>query len=508
MVGELIGPYKVVRLLGEGGMGQVYEATEYGENNLPLRRAAIKVLRPEYVRDRHMAGRFLNEARAIDVVDHPGVVTIYDIGVLPSGAPYLAMEYLDGDSLRARLQKQGVTTAQALRIAEKLAQTLAAVHDKKIIHRDLKPENVMLLHEAPTETMADGYSERVKVLDFGIAKVLQNTHSDGQIKTRTGVMIGTPTYMGPEQCGGDGEVCDRTDVYALGIMLYEMLAGRPPFIGDQDAQIIGRQLFAQPAPLQSLAPGVNPQLAALVHRMLAKDTAARPVMRDVAAELSILRRVGIAESTEAQLSNVVAQTVQLADTRHTTLGQATGQLHKGSRLRPLHLTVAAGCVLLVGLGAFAILRGQGALAGLGSPGDQVHWRIQTVPAGAEVVAEPDGQVLGLTPLDYTTAAAPGAQAVVLRQRGFAERRLLLSRNASEERRETLAPTPAPPTGGPRSKPARQPEAVKPEAVKPEAVKKEAVKKESSRPGSSTSSRSANQSRRAPVQSRSDDVPEF
>ena len=191
MVGELIGPYKVVRLLGEGGMGQVYEATEYGENDLPLRRAAIKVLRPEYVRDRHMAGRFLNEARAIDVVDHPGVVTIYDIGVLPSGAPYLAMEYLDGDSLRARLQKQGVTTAQALRIAEKLAQTLAAVHDKKIIHRDLKPENVMLLHEAPTETMADGYSERVKVLDFGIAKVLQNTHSDGQIKTRTGVMIGT-----------------------------------------------------------------------------------------------------------------------------------------------------------------------------------------------------------------------------------------------------------------------------------------------------------------------------
>ena len=489
MVGELIGPYKVVRLLGEGGMGQVYEATEYGENNLPLRRAAIKVLRPEYVRDRHMAGRFLNEARAIDVVDHPGVVTIYDIGVLPSGAPYLAMEYLDGDSLRSRLQKQGVTTAQALRIAEKLAQTLAAVHDKKIIHRDLKPENVMLLHEAPTETMADGYSERVKVLDFGIAKVLQNTHSDGQIKTRTGVMIGTPTYMGPEQCGGDGEVCDRTDVYALGIMLYEMLAGRPPFIGDQDAQIIGRQLFAQPAPLQSLAPGVNPQLAALVHRMLAKDTAARPAMRDVAAELSLLRRVGIAESTEAQLSNVVAQTVQLADTRHTTLGQATGQLHKGSRLRPLHLAVAAGCVLLAGLGGFAILRGHG-LPGLGGQGSQVHWRIQTEPAGAEVVAEPDGQVLGLTPLDYTTAAAPGAQAVVLRQRGFAERRLLLSRNASEERRETLAPMPVTPTGAPKAKPARPPEP---------------VKKESSRTSSSSSSRP---SKRAPVQSRSDDVPEF
>ena len=178
------------------------------------------------------------------------------------------------DSLRVRLQNQGVTTAQALRIAEKLAQTLAAVHDKKIIHRDLKPENVMLLHAPPTETMAVGFSELVKVLDFGIAKVLQNTHGDGQIKTRTGVMIGTPTYMAPEQCGGDGEVCDRTDVYALGIMMYEMLSGRPPFIGDQDAQIIGKQLFAQPTPLQTLVPTVDAPLAALVHRMLAKPASA------------------------------------------------------------------------------------------------------------------------------------------------------------------------------------------------------------------------------------------
>ncbi len=220
-------------------------------------------------------------------------------------------------------------------------------------------------------------------------------------------------------------------------------------------------------------------------------------MRDVAAELSILRRVGIAESTEAQLSNVVAQTVQLADTRHTTLGQATGQLHKRSRLRPVHLAVAAGCVLLVGVGAFAILRGPGALSGLASGGSQVHWRIQTEPAGAEVVAEPDGQVLGLTPLDYTTAAAPGAQAVVLRQRGFTERRLLLSRNASEERRETLAPTPtptpAPPASVPKAKPTRPPEP---------------VKKEPSRTSSSPASRSTSPSKRVPVQSHSDEVPEF
>lgn len=458
MVGELIGPYKVVRLLGEGGMGQVYEAIEYGENDLPLRRAAIKVLRPEYVRDRQMASRFLNEARAIDVVDHPGVVTIYDIGVLNSGAPYLAMEYLDGESLRARLQSRGITSAQALRIAEKLAQTVAAVHDKKIIHRDLKPENVMLLRESPTETMSDGYSERVKVLDFGIAKVLQNTHSDGQIKTRTGVMIGTPTYMGPEQCGGDGEVCDRTDVYALGIMLYEMLAGRPPFIGDHDAQIIGRQLFATPPPLSSFAPTVDAQLAGLVHRMLAKDTAARPAMRDVAAELSALRQGGMVSSPEVQLSTVVAQTVHMADTRHTTLAQATGQLHKRSLLRPRYLVVAAGCALLLGLGVLGLTYAPGLHTA--SRNGTVHWRIHTEPTGAEVVVEPDGRILGLTPLDYTAAAASGAQAVVLRQPGFIERRLLLSRSSSEERRETLAPMPVLAPAVSKTRASKQPEPIK------------------------------------------------
>ena len=509
MLGKLIGPYKVVRLLGEGGMGQVYEATEYGENNLPLRRAAIKVLRSEYVSDRQMAGRFLNEARAIDVVDHPGIVTIYDIGVLPSGAPYIAMEYLDGDSLRARLQSHGVTIAHALRIAEKLAQTLAAVHDKKIIHRDLKPENVMLLHAPPTETMASGFSEQVKVLDFGIAKVLQNTQSDGQIKTRTGVMIGTPTYMAPEQCGGDGEVCDRTDVYALGIMLYEMLAGRPPFIGDQDAQIIGKQLFQQPAAVQSLAPSVDAQLAALVHRMLAKDTTARPAMRDVAAELSSFRQSGLLTAGATPGHGVAAQTVHLADTRHTTLGQATGQQQRRSFLRPVPVLVAVGCVVVVGLGALALVRGHRTTPAAVSAVRSVRWHIQSEPPGAEVVAEPDGQVLGQTPLDYTSTTAPGAQAVVLRQRGFAERRLMLSRSASEERRETLDPEPAlataPPVPvAPTTTPIVPNPVVKAKPSKPS----ETARPSPARPTSASASKSSPPVKRPQSPLRNDQVPLF
>ena len=120
MVGELVGPYKIVRLLGEGGMGQVFEAEELGESGRVLRRAALKVLRPEHLGDAQMAARFVNEAKAIDVIDHPGVVTIYDIGTLPSGAPYIAMEFLDGESLRDRLRGRGVTRGEALQIGAKL----------------------------------------------------------------------------------------------------------------------------------------------------------------------------------------------------------------------------------------------------------------------------------------------------------------------------------------------------------------------------------------------------
>jgi hypothetical protein len=243
-----------------------------------------------------------------------------------------------------------------------------------------------------------------------------------------------------------------------------MLAGRPPFIGDHDAQLIGKQLFQQPAALQSLAPTVDSQLAAMVHRMLAKDTAARPAMRDVAAELLNLRQAGIRVPNEAQVSSVVAQTVHIADTRHTTLGQATGQLQKGSRLRPRHVVAAVGCVLVVGLGVLALTRGHRPLPVAAPPVTTVHWRIASEPPGAEVVAEPDGQVLGVTPLDYATPAAPGAQAVVLRQRGYVERRLLLSHSIDEARSEALVATPPPPVVA-KAKPDKSPEPVKPPAAK-------------------------------------------
>jgi serine/threonine protein kinase len=445
MVGELVGPYKIVRLLGEGGMGQVFEAEELGESGRVLRRAALKVLRPEHLGDAQMAARFVNEAKAIDVIDHPGVVTIYDIGTLPSGAPYIAMEFLDGESLRDRLRGRGVTRAEALQIGAKLASTLAVVHEKRIIHRDLKPENVMLClrssKQTPVVSALGSVSVTtalgdVKVLDFGIAKCLQNTAGDGQIKTRTGVMIGTPTYMAPEQCGGDGEVCERTDVYSLGVMLFEMLSGRPPFVGDHDAQIIGKQLFAVPPSLQTLCEGLEPQLAALVNRMLAKDIKSRPPMNEVEAELLVLRR-SVQGSSEVQHSDTSATTVAMSQEPRNTLVDAAGHMQRPLRQRRMRLAMLGGGALLV-LGALSVLGWQ---SGRGGSGGNVTWHIVTEPQGVEVVSEVSGQLLGRTPLTFAPQGL-GAQAILLRQPGFLERRLLLDQGANTERSEVLVPAPS------------------------------------------------------------------
>jgi serine/threonine protein kinase len=340
MLGERIGPYEIVRLLGEGGMGQVYE----GYSAEPERRVAIKLLRAELASDKTMSARFVNEGRAMDIVDHPGVVKVFDIGTLPSGVPYIIMELLAGESLRSRLER-GPLGEQTLPLLRKVAQTLAGVHDKKIIHRDLKPENIMLVDDGKTPG-----GLQPKVLDFGIAKLVADSQGGGQLKTRTGVIIGTTTYMAPEQCGGDGEVCDRSDVYALGCMLYELCAGRPPFVGDQDSQLIGKHLFGTPAPLESLVAGIDPRLSGLAKQMLLKAPLARPTMRQVAARLAELPGSAALGAIDPSVSAAV-RTLMVGD-------QQTAQATPLPRRRPVPrwgLLLVVG-LLVAGLGLLLLLR--------------------------------------------------------------------------------------------------------------------------------------------------------
>lgn len=275
-----IGPYRVVRPLGEGGMGAVYEAV----HEVIRRRVAIKVLHPEAGRSKDSIKRFINEARAANLIDHPGLVQITDFGNLPDGAGYLVMEYLPGETLAGRLESRSgkLSPSDAVQVGIQIASALAATHKRGIIHRDLKPGNVMLV---PDPAMPTG--ERVKVLDFGLAKLSEVREAEF-VKTNSQAVLGTPLYMSPEQCEGAGRVDAKTDVYALGCMLYEMLAGQPPFLGEGPGQVIGKHLFKEPEPLQKLAAATPAPLAELVDRLLVKAKDARPSMRELQKALEAL----------------------------------------------------------------------------------------------------------------------------------------------------------------------------------------------------------------------------
>ncbi len=264
MIGKHINNYEVVSLLGEGGMGTVYLAV----HPIMGRKAAIKVLKPELARDESLVSRFFNEARAANAIRHPNIIDIIDVGLLPDeNVPYMLMEFLEGESLASRLERvRPLAVDSAVEIACQTASALAAAHSQGIVHRDLKPDNLFLV---PDEMVHTG--ERVKVLDFGIAK-LRDDMRGSSMKTRTGAIMGTASYMSPEQCQGLIEKIDsRTDVYALGIILYEMLCGAPPFVSEGFGDIIIMHVMREPEPPQRRNPAIPDAVAAAILRALAKD---------------------------------------------------------------------------------------------------------------------------------------------------------------------------------------------------------------------------------------------
>ncbi len=279
-----IGPYRIVRLLGAGGMGAVYEAVHESIE----RRVALKVLHPNLANDPSAAMRFFNEARAVNIVDHPAIVQVSDYGRLADGTAYLVMELLHGETLSQRLVrcKPGLPLVDTLRVARQLAAALTAAHAKGIVHRDLKPDNLMLI---PDPDLDHPGRERLKILDFGIAKVLM-AGTPGGAATRHGLLIGTPQYMSPEQCRGAASVDEKTDVYSLGIILYQLLTQTTPFDQEEVGSILAAHIYEPVPPLRNAAPAVPAELAELVHRLLAKDKTQRPTMKQVGEELEVLTR--------------------------------------------------------------------------------------------------------------------------------------------------------------------------------------------------------------------------
>jgi len=267
MVGKKINNYELRELVGDGAMGVVYLA----EHPVLRRRVAVKLLKRQYLESPSLVLRFVNEARAAAAIHHPNVIEVIDVGMIENEVPYIMMEFLDGEPLSRRLARERMGVGKAVDIAIQAARAVAASHAIEIVHRDLKPENLFLV----SDPMSPG-GERVKVLDFGIAKLRPDWAGSDGAKTRTGVIFGTPAYMSPEQCRGlNDEVDAATDVYALGCILFEMLCGRAPYVSPGWGDVLMMHM-SDDIPVPSTDnPRVPPALDRVVRTALAKKKADR-----------------------------------------------------------------------------------------------------------------------------------------------------------------------------------------------------------------------------------------
>src|SRR5262245_4766176 len=302
LIGHNISHYQVLSLLGAGGMGEIYLAQD---TNLG-RKVALKLLPPAFTRDQERVRRFEREARSASALNHPNILTIYEVGVVGE-TRFIATEFIDGQTLRERLRGGRLELSEALDIATQIANALSAAHEAGIVHRDIEPENVMTRRD-----------RLVKVLDFGLAKlseqrqVEQSTVADGgieekaKVSTATGVVMGTVSYMSPEQARGQ-KVDRRTDIFSLGVVIYEMLAGRRPFEGSTMSDVIAALLTAEPAPLGRHCPEATSELERIMEKCLAKDREAR---HQSAAELIVeLKTLPPGSQTEEAMTRGVVGTM-------------------------------------------------------------------------------------------------------------------------------------------------------------------------------------------------------
>ncbi len=270
--GQQLGDYRVDAPIGSGGMGDVFA----GVHPVIGKRVAIKVLKPAIAAQPEFVARMLDEARVVSALRHRAIVDIFTFGTLPDGRPYLVMEYLEGAPLDAVLADQGrLPPDEAMRFLVQICAALAAVHAQGVVHRDLKPANVFLVPDGRPG------GREVKLLDFGLAKRATTDRRTGQ--TLTGLAVGTPEYMAPEQARG-GAVTPPTDLYALGVMAFEMLSGTLPFDGASDFDLMTAHVQTAPPRLSTRVDGLPPALDRLVDALLAKEPERRPQSADEVRE--------------------------------------------------------------------------------------------------------------------------------------------------------------------------------------------------------------------------------
>ena len=380
LLGSVVdGRYEILSVIGEGGMGTVYEVRHKALG----KRFALKALRKDLALDSEIAARFIQEAQTAAAVSHPGLVEITDFGRLESGQVYFVMELLEGQSLAALLRNGGpLPAARGLNIVRQLVHALKAAHDASIVHRDLKPDNIHV-------GRGDDQADLVKIVDFGLAKVIGSSKL-----TRAGMVFGTPHYMSPEQAAG--EVVDhRADIYALGIVMYEMFTGKVPFEADSYMGVLTKHMYMAPAPPSELSPALK-SLGALedvILRCLQKRPAAR--YDDLAALLADLDR-RLPQGAVGAVRALAPASV-LADELELPTADEVPQLRAVRRWPALVIALAfmAGVALVL-----ALRRGQSS-----SRGEQAPLSSTTV-AGPSLTPEPISSGRGAGQAASSTSAPP------------------------------------------------------------------------------------------------------
>ncbi|HWE30383.1 MAG TPA: serine/threonine-protein kinase, partial [Polyangia bacterium] len=433
--------------LGEGGMGAVY----LGEHPLIGRKVAVKVLLDELVANESIATRFFNEAKAANDIRHQNIVEIVDFGRTPKPEGgghivYIMMELLEGESLAGRMHRDPLSIAETQYILGQCCSGLAASHSKGIIHRDLKPDNLFLIRRGSDDNF-------VKILDFGIAKLTATANTNA--KTRTGTLIGTPSYMSPEQCAGRGNIDARSDIYSLGIVAYEMLTHQLPFVGEGFGDIVVAHITEAPKPPSLVYPGIPAGIEAIVMRAIEKDPAQRfqsmeefgVALSDPEAYLASPHSVAVAGAVASAHTTSVpvvthdpgsasgarpfpkspsqkqpvidAPTVQARKPGNTTLSGATGEVsaQAGARKRIAVIGSSAAVAALAAVIGVVVLRGASASSHVTpppavvapaavvpsptvapKPPEQVSITFTSEPPGATIKRGDDGKVAGVTPL--------------------------------------------------------------------------------------------------------------
>ncbi|HVZ72318.1 MAG TPA: serine/threonine-protein kinase [Polyangia bacterium] len=442
LIGTKVGNYKLVRQLGAGGMGVVYAA----EHELMGKKAAVKLLLPELSANQEIVGRFFNEAKAATRIQHPGIVDVYDFGYHASGHAYIVMEFLQGEALTSLLKK-GLPFARVIDIGWQLSSALGAAHKRGIVHRDVKPDNIFVVPDPATPT-----GDRVKVLDFGIAKLSSDDNTS--MKTRTGTVMGTPVYMSPEQCRGSGEIDHRSDIYAMGCIMYEMACGQPPFVRNGFGELITAHIIEEPDALSTKNPSVPPAYEAIVMKCLEKDPAARfQHTSEIEAALSSvnpdsanvtripgLGRAGVSTGrsnrSNRSLPNNTSRAAEAYQVTKTTVAGEVDELAAPAGGSKKKIGIAVGAVVVVAGVAIALLGGgkkeapAAPAAAAPAPAkapelETVKLEVTSTPSGASVVRAEDGAFLGRTPFHVSMAKSAKDASFVIRHEGYEDQRVAL-----------------------------------------------------------------------------------